>query len=93
VAGRLVNGFSRRDWILGLCYGNEPTALLRPDTRIAGLCGACTKGICDVDLSASIQSLLDYPYAMGALLRRNGFPYTPEIHEDASSASGAVAAE
>jgi hypothetical protein len=49
------------------------------------LCGACTPGIVDVDLSASIQSLRDYPYAMGALLRRNGFPFAEIAAVNAST--------
>ena len=56
VAGRLVNGYSRSDWILGVVF-RASGGFVRP---AGGLCPVKVSGVENVNLGAVIKGHLDY---------------------------------
>ena len=56
VAGRLVNGFSRSDWILGVVF-RASSGFVRP---AGGLCPVKVPGVENVNLGAVVKGHLDY---------------------------------
>ena len=56
VAGRLVNGYSRSDWILGVVF-RASSGFVRP---AGGLCPVKVAGVENVNLGAVVNGHLDY---------------------------------
>ena len=56
VAGRLVNGYSRSDWILGVVF-RASSGFVRP---AGGLCPVKVPGVENVNLGAVVKGHLDY---------------------------------
>lgn len=64
VAGRLVNGFSRKDWLLAVVYRGANGFI----KDAAGLCPAPFPGVENVNLTGLIQSHFDYIHQTGEIL-------------------------
>ena len=65
VGGRLVNGYSERDWMLQSVYRMECFKL-----KVAGVSPVSVEGVENVDLSDLIGAHLDYAPAMQAICER-----------------------
>ncbi|KAL0589552.1 hypothetical protein ABG067_002456 [Albugo candida] len=63
VAGRIINGFSKNDWMLALMYRYQGWAF-----TCAGIAPLEAKYIENVDLSSIIKGHLEYKYKMAAIL-------------------------
>ena len=69
VAGRLINGYSEHDYILGFLYRTSSIQLgVAGLQKIEGV-----PGVENVDVSASVSGHLRYRYAVGRMLRDNVF--------------------
>ena len=64
VAGRFVNAYSRRDWVLGLAYRGG-SGFVR---RAGGLCPVDLPGIENINLSSMIVGHADYARKMREVL-------------------------
>lgn len=69
VAGRLINGYSENDYILGFLYRTSSIQLgVAGLQKIEGV-----PGVENIDVSASVSGHLRYRYAVGRMLRDNVF--------------------
>lgn len=65
VAGRLVNCYSRSDWVLGLLHRAEGVT-----SRVAGLRPVVADGVDNVDVTDLVSGHLRYGAATRAILER-----------------------
>ncbi|CAD7701850.1 unnamed protein product [Ostreobium quekettii] len=70
VAGRLINGYSQKDWILGLVY-RASTGQLQ---KAAGLMPVEVAGVENVDLTSVVGGHTDYISKMSEVLKCVNFP-------------------
>lgn len=63
VSGRLINGYSENDWMLGIMYRYQGWAL-----NSAGIAPLNIAGVENVNLSELISGHLEYKYKIGAIL-------------------------
>ncbi|CAN0259673.1 unnamed protein product, partial [Discosporangium mesarthrocarpum] len=63
VAGRLINGFSTKDWMLALVYRSKTWAL-----GVAGTSAVETCGVENVDLSPLVVWHLSYPRVLPTVM-------------------------
>lgn len=63
VSGRLINGYSENDWMLGIMYRYQGWAL-----NSAGIAPLSIAGVENVNLSELISGHLEYKYKIGAIL-------------------------
>lgn len=63
VAGRLINGYSQNDWMLGVMYRYQGWSL-----HSAGIAAINVSGVENVDLSAVIQGHMEYKNKVGVIL-------------------------
>jgi hypothetical protein len=69
VAGRLVNGYARGDWVLGVIF-RASSGLVTP---AGGLCPVRVAGVENVNLGALVKGHLDYEAALPEILELVGF--------------------
>uniref|UniRef100_A0A3B3Z888 Uncharacterized protein n=1 Tax=Periophthalmus magnuspinnatus TaxID=409849 RepID=A0A3B3Z888_9GOBI len=76
VAGKIVNGYCRGDWLLGFLYRSSAAQL-----SVAGLqpINVQDRRIINVDLSSVVKGHLDYMHQMDTILVAVGVP-TNEVH-------------
>uniref|UniRef100_A0A8C6UYL3 Transmembrane and coiled-coil domains 4 n=1 Tax=Neogobius melanostomus TaxID=47308 RepID=A0A8C6UYL3_9GOBI len=81
VAGKIVNGYCRGDWLLGFLYRSSAAQL-----SVAGLqpINVQDRRIINVDLSSVVKGHLDYMRQMDTILVAVGVP-TKEVHGTSTS--------
>lgn len=74
VTGKIVNGFTTQDWLLGVVYRTGNWGLVAGLSEIQGV-----PGIDNVDLTRVVQGHLGYRLAMPRILKMCGLKVTSEI--------------